>query len=280
MNINQNKKKIPIDLKSAVTRFTPTDKKKFRNRVAAVLILLLLAVFIFNLLRVNQETNTDEKTLKANVTTVRTSEQVSIRKTQAAIDRLNYKDETARRSTQPVRKNYSRLFRHTVVIGDSIVQALTEYGYLSESEVYSKIGASVLSTKYLFVDAAKNYPKYVILAYGMNDMGNFNGNTGNFTRVYMKNIRTFKKISPDTKVCVTSISAPTAGAMSEDHTIRDYKKFNKAIRAMCRKNKLCFINITDILINRPDLYDEDGVHPKAAYYPFWLDRVIEEAGIK
>jgi len=280
LNINWNKNKISDELKSLFDRFDPTDREKLRNRIVTALIIVLLVFFIFNLLRFNHKTDTDEKTLKTNMTTVKNSEQVSIRKTQAAIDRLNYKDETAGKNVHPVKKNYSRLFNRSAVIGDSLVEGLTVYGYLSKSEVYSKVGASVKSTKNLFIDAAKNYPKFVILAYGMNEMGNFNGNAAAFTKVYMDDIRAFKKISPDTKVCVTSISAPTDKAMSKNKSLRGYRKFNKAIKAMCKKNKLCFIDITDILINRPDLYAEDGIHAKPAYYPLWLNRVIEEAGIK
>ena len=280
MNRIPNKNKILSPLKSWITRVVPRDREALRNRIVMILILILLAFFVLNLLSFNQKTNVREKTLKANVTKVKAGEQASIRKTQAAIDRLNYKDETAKDNARPEKKNYSRLFHRSAVIGDSLVEGLTVYGYLSKSEVFSKVGASVRSTRNLFVDAAKNYPKYVFLAYGMNEMGNFNGNAESFTKVYMDDIRAFQKISPDTKVCVTSISAPASGAIKKNKTLRGYKKFNKAIKAMCRKNKLRFIDITDILLSRPDLYADDGIHAKSAYYPLWLNRVIEEAGIK
>ena len=73
------------------------------------------------------------------------------------------------------------------------------------------------------------------------------------------------------------ISAPTDAAMAKNKSISNYKKFNSTIKKMCAKNKYVYIPNSDILQKHPELYAGDGILAQATYYPYCLDRMIEEA---
>ena len=178
---------------------------------------------------------------------------------------------------QSNKARYMSKFKGSIVVGDSVTEGLSVYGWLSDDQVFSKIGSSVMTGDDLFSSAAGTYPSTAFFAFGMNDMGNYRGDEKAFIKKYEARLKAFHKASPKTKICVCGISAPTDAAMAKNKSISNYKKFNSAIKKMCAKNKYVYIPTADILQKHPELYAGDGIHAQATYYPYWLDRMIEGA---
>lgn len=245
--------------------------------VIGVIMLVFLVVFLFNLVRVDSKTDSSDKKVRNNIASVDRFQSASVTTIEKAIDKLDAAADSSGQNLANIKARYIKKFKNCVVVGDSLTEGLPLYGYLSSSQVFSKVGASVVSGEDLFTGAAATYPKCAFFAFGMNDMGNYSGNAKNFTAKYEELLKAFKKKSPDTKLYVCSISTPSADAIKGNSSIGNYRKFNKAIRAMCKKLNITYIDISYILKDDPDLYAGDGIHADTDYYPLWLDKMSTEA---
>jgi hypothetical protein len=247
--------------------------------LAAVLLMCLLVVFAMNLLKTNKPADYSDSEIKENIALVESVQQASVDDVEAAVDQLEAVA-TGGPSSSSVKAYYMRKFRDCVVVGDSLTEGLSVYGWLPSSQVFSEIGASVIYGDSMFESAAKAKPKYAFFAFGMNDMGNYSGDAKKFTKRYGELIDRFHKLSPDTKIFVCSISTPTADAIKDNSSIGHYKEFNKAIKQMCKDKKIKYIDISQILVEHPDLYAGDGIHADTSYYPLWMDMMAKKAGLK
>lgn len=252
-------------------------RNPIRTAVAVLLVFFVLSV-LFNIVRPNVAAKADKTSMMTNVETVSEMQTADPADVEKAVRDLDARD--ARRNAAGMRIIYRRLFQTSVILGDSLTEGLTVYGWLPNSVVFSKVGGSIVYGDDLFKKAAKTKPEYAFFAYGMNDMGNYSGNDKNFVKKYNSLLKKFKKISPDTMILVNSISTPTKEARKSNKSIRNYKKFNKALKKMCKDNHYIFIDIADILPNNKDLYAGDGIHAAPDYYPIWMDRMVKGAGLR
>ena len=245
--------------------------------IVVVLIAAFLVLVLFNLFRPNTKAKVDVEEMTANVQMLDEIQTADVDKIEERVRILDTRD--ARRNTEGMKILYRKMFSSSVILGDSLTEGLSVYGWLPKSVVFSKVGGSIIYGDALFDKAAKLHPKYAFFAYGMNDMGNYGGNAKNFIDKYSKLLKKFKKKSPKTVIAVNSISTPTKAARKGNKSIRNYKKFNKAIKKMCKKEHYIYIDITDILPAHPQWYAGDGIHAAPAYYPLWMDRMIESVGL-
>jgi len=231
-----------------------------------------------NIFRFNRKGDADQFTIKDNIRKVESFQKGDIRTIESEVEQLDG-GSSAGNSATSTRAWYQKKFRNCVVLGDSLTEGIEVYGWLSKQQVFGSVGGSVLTDGKLFKKAAATYPKAAFFAFGMNDMGNYRGRPDAFISDYSSLLASFHKKSKDTKICVCSISMPTKKAIKRKKMLGHYKEFNKAIQAMCKKEGYTYIDTTDLLPNHPDLYARDGVHAASAYYPMWMDRMIEAAGL-
>ena len=83
---------------------------------------------------------------------------------------------------QSNKARYMSKFKGSIVVGDSVTEGLSVYGWLSDDQVFSKIGSSVMTGDDLFSSAAGTYPSTAFFAFGMNDMGNYRGDEKHLSR--------------------------------------------------------------------------------------------------
>jgi lysophospholipase L1-like esterase len=131
----------------------------------------------------------------------------------------------------------------------------------------------------MFKSAAATYPRFAFFSFGMNDMGNYRGNAGSFIAKYEKLLKAFKKTSPKTRLFINGISTPSNDALGHNKSLKNYKKFNQALRKMCGDMNITYIDNSYILEENPKLYAGDGIHVNTGYYPLWLNNMILKAGL-
>lgn len=253
------------------------DAIKYKNLIPVAIVGLFLAIFAFNLISFNHSEKLESGTTDDNVLIVADLQQGDIDALEQEISRLDAKDKLS--NSKSTKAMYKRLFKDSVVIGDSVTEGLKVYGWLNKKQVYSVVGASVASTKDLFKKAAKKKPKNVFLAFGMNDLIRYRNDSDGFIEEYRKRINEFKKKSPDTNIYVCSISTPDKSAINNQKSLGKYKKFNKKIEKMCEEDGYTYIPVADILANNKKLYAGDGIHATTDYYPHWLNRMAEYANL-
>lgn len=253
--------------------------KKFL--IFIIVLLILICVFFINLFRGNSPADYDKKTVRTSLAAISTFDYSKVTTVEKEIKKLEI---TEAQSTFDVTKvlskeQYRKILKTSVIIGDSVTEGLTDYGWLGSEQVFCKIGASIINSDDLFTSAAKVYPSYAFMAFGMNDIGNYNGNPDGFIEKYKKLIKEFKKISPDTKILINGITPPSQNAIEANSILKNYKKFNNAIKQMCKELDLTYMDNTFILEEHPDFYEGDGIHVSTNYYPYWMNNMILKAGL-
>ncbi len=86
-------------------------------------------------------------------------------------------------------------FAGSVIVGDSITQAISEYGYLDTDVVVSKRGLSVVNAQEQFSTAISLNPSHVFLAFGTNDLEIYNGDPTGFIDAIGKKFRWLRMLS-------------------------------------------------------------------------------------
>lgn len=267
-----NREEDYMSLNNIKTKFTA-------KRILIGLSIFLFALFLFNVFRTNSQAKVEDSTIEENLSFIKKYNFSNVADMEKKIDETGGTNNTARKSTGISKLKYKSIFDGCIVIGDSITEGLSAYDFLNEDQVYHKIGASIMKNSDMIDKAAKAYPKAAFFTFGMNDMGNYNGNAQAFTKKYKTCIKNFMKTSPDTKVFVNSISTPSQSARSKNSSLKNYKEFNAEIRRMCQALDITFIENNYILDEHPEYYAKDGIHVSPSYYPIWLNNMILKAGL-
>lgn len=254
-------------------------KKKRRKWVVyccaavGVLLLVILATEGVNSLS-KKKTNTSE-----GLKVIEQAEAGNVTTIENKIDKLEEKD----RANQAVddeaikNRNYRAVFANSVIMGDSISEAFTEYDLLNASSVMAKIGVELDELDDQVEGVAKINPQVIFLSYGMNDIIATRGDTEEFVKQYDALIKKLQEKLPDTKLFVNSIFPVQQQEIDREPAYADLDSYNEALHALCDKRQIAYIDNTELVSDQ--FYEEDGVHFKSAFYPYWLNRMAEVASL-
>lgn len=179
-------------------------------------------------------------------------------------------------------RSVSEKFADCLILGDSITQGLYEYGVLDEANVQADRGTEVseVSSKKIeeHIKKAKEMkPEVLFLAYGMNDIEAQNGNASGFVKAYKNVIEDLKESLPDTKIYVNCILPAAQSAIETRPLFANVPKFNQKLKKLCKKEKVTFIDNTDLV--KQEYYADDGIHMSPSYYTKWVDHMAGAAGL-
>lgn len=256
-------------------------RKTLNWQLIGLLFTVLLALlFTRNLLRMNHVDGPNDGTVRKNIKTVQQFHYGTVSGVEKQISVLD-KQESSSGSGYAAgsRAYYMKLLSNAVIVGDSVTEGFSVYGWLPDGQVYSRIGATLLRDGSLFTQAAQGQPKQAFFSFGLNDIGNYRGNASDFAAQYEKLLRQFHRTSPDTKIFLNSIAPPSPKTLAKRKNLRKYTSFNRAIESLCKKSSYTYVDTTDIFRDHPNFYAGDGIHASTAYYPLWMDEMIRAAGL-
>lgn len=164
-----------------------------------------------------------------------------------------------------------------VVVGDSITEGLDEYGFLTKSNVVHDRGVSIAEADKLLATAVGLQPRVVFLSFGMNDLEYFNGNANRFVTSYEEQISKVQRQLPGAKIYVNSILPMKQKAIDEKPLRAHREDYNTALQAMCQRLGIPFIDNGTLI--QEEWYASDGIHLSRKYYPYWMQHMIEVAGL-
>lgn len=176
-------------------------------------------------------------------------------------------------------RDFKSIFSNSVIMGDSISEALTEYEILNKSSVVAVKGRNTKTAMEDIKTVINLQPANVFLTYGMNDILYFNGNSEKFINQYKKMIKEIKEKLPQTNIYITEILPVQKKAIAKKSEFSKLNKFNEALNKMCKENEIKFIETNDLLTENSKLYENDGIHMKIGFYPIWLNRLAEVANL-
>ncbi len=238
-----------------------------------------LILFCFNLLSVDFDAAYSGSEIASGRRAVEEHDYQDVKTVESIIKTLEARETRSVNTKAKSNVYYLKKFRDSVILGDSITEGLTVYGYLPDDIVLCSIGASLEGSGALFKKAAKLVPENAFFTFGMNDMIKYRGKVKPYIDEYSKLVESFHRKSPDTEIYINSISRPDKSAQKAQPSLKNWKKYNEALMKLCEEKGYNFIDNTYILRNDGKLYQPDGIHVTPAYYPIWMNDMIAEAGL-
>lgn len=197
------------------------------------------------------------------------------------IEKLEEKDQAEKKASEKesedTDRNYKAIFANSVIMGDSISEAFTEYDILNASSVIAKIGVELDELDDQIAKVEKLNPQVIFLSYGMNDIIATRGDTKEFVKQYDAILEELNKKLPNTKLFVNSIFPVQQQEIDREPVYENLADYNEALRKLCDKRQIAYIDNTDLVSD--SYYEEDGVHFKADFYPYWLNHMAEVASL-
>lgn len=240
--------------------------------IGLLLLVILIAEGVQSLSRKKVDTSEGLKLMKQ-------AESADVAKIENKIQKLEEKDKSEAKGNeeQDTDRNYKAIFANSVIMGDSISEAFTEFDILNASSVIAKIGVELDELDTQIAKAEKLNPQIIFLSYGMNDIIATKGDTKEFVKQYDALLKELQKTLPDTKIFVNSIFPVQEQEIEREPSFEKLPDYNEALRELCDKRQIAFIDNTDLVSD--SYYEEDGVHFKASFYPYWLNHMAEVASL-
>ena len=170
-------------------------------------------------------------------------------------------------------------FQNTAIIGDSITESIWEYGYLDQDVVISHRGLSVYAADEQIETAISMNPYAVFMAFGSNDLESYESNVDGYIDAYRIQIQKLHDALPGVPVYINGILPIQESAIAEIPALGYYPQYNEALQALCAETGCIFLDNSFIVQNDSSLYEPDGEHVIAAFYPQWLTHMAKAAGL-
>lgn len=170
-------------------------------------------------------------------------------------------------------------FQGTAIIGDSITESIVEYGFLDTDVVISQRGLSVANAGEQISTAIGLHPTVIFMAFGANDLELYGSDSDSFIAAYRSQVQKLQEALPDSPIYINGILPPTDSAIAQIPDLANYSQYNQALQAFCKEMGCTFIDNSFIVNGNENMYEPDGEHVIADFYPQWLTCMAETAGL-
>ena len=159
------------------------------------------------------------------------------------------------------------LFANTIFFGDSMTQAIGEYGFLDMTNIVYQRSATidVLITK--IPEVAATLPKQVVIFTGLNDCNHYT-EIADYRRDYVTMLQQLKAYIPGVKIIVSSLLSPSDALGQVRADLVRAPQFDQELRSICQENDATYVDSTWIV--RQKNYLDDGIHMNRTFYRVWF----------
>ena len=174
--------------------------------------------------------------------------------------------------------------RNYVLLGDSRFVGFSAYGFLEEDRVLADNGAVITKILDHLEEFKRLDPEEVYIAFGINDiLTGIWPTPESYAEEVLEEVTILREYAPDAAYCFSSILPAVGWALEENPVFEEVDAYNAAVRDMCARNNILYIDKTDLLTDPEAEYQPDGIHLSIDFYPAWganLMRSSCEAGIR
>ena len=174
--------------------------------------------------------------------------------------------------------------RNYVLLGDSRFVGFSAYGFLEEDRVLADNGAVITKILDHLEEFKRLDPEEVYIAFGINDiLTGIWPTPESYAEEVLEEVTILREYAPDAAYCFSSILPAVGWALEENPVFEEVDAYNAAVRDMCARNNILYIDNTDLLTDPEADYQPDGIHLSIDFYPAWganLMRSSCEAGIR
>lgn len=175
-------------------------------------------------------------------------------------------------------KSFRQVFNKVWFCGDSLMNGLEVYDILNANHIISQVSASLshLEENYDSLVAAR--PPVLVLHYGINMIAVQDVYLNNFINKYSSIIKRLKKDLPETRIIV-SLIFPVDRSLAKAERFGAVSKWNKALKKMCKEQKVEYLDSAPVLKEHNEYYAKDGIHQAKPFYIYWLKFIMLEKEI-
>lgn len=173
--------------------------------------------------------------------------------------------------------NNARYYEDTVFMGDSIVEALSEFEILDSYNVICHKGDTVIKAQENISKLQGINPKNIALLYGMNDVIEFDSQSGknssDFKAEYINLINEIKAVLPNANIYLISPLPVMESAVNINDrlTNNNLNEFREKVKEVAIETGSTYIDAVSIVEGKDYLHEQDGIHFKYDFYISLLD---------
>jgi len=197
--------------------------------------------------------------------------------------------------TRQLLNDPSRVFQtlseiNTVILGDSRVVGFMAYGFMDESRIMAGTSWSIMEMPALFYQVEQMNPRFVVVAFGINEMGHQLDEPVYFEsdEMYVEALSYYmgelRSVVPNAKIYFNSILPASELGLLISPGFSIIPRRNQAIKEFCEREGYGYIDVEPIANAHPEFYIEDGVHFYSDFYPLWgseiLSQIIRDGGLE
>ncbi|BFH15303.1 GDSL-type esterase/lipase family protein [Paenibacillus melissococcoides] len=178
---------------------------------------------------------------------------------------------------EPTEASYRSIFQDSVFLGDSITEGLSFHDVLDEANVLAGAGKTAEFALEDIAELTKRNPKHIFIQLGSDDILWPTDDPKAYSlKHYAALIGAIKEKLPQADITLLSVTPVTAEREKEEPRYKNISDYNQGLKELADKEQAGFVDLSPVVANHPDLYDEDGIHFKAEFYPFMLDALKDE----
>ena len=163
------------------------------------------------------------------------------------------------------------ILKDTAVIGDSMAQAVLEYGFLDEAHVFFERGAIIRELGEQIEAASAMLPRTVVFFTGLNDTDH--ETVDSYVEAYASQVSYVKSLLPDAEILICSMTPPSDDLAAEREDLAMSVYYADALKTWCGENDILCLDLS-FLVSQ-DRYLEDGIHFNYTFYEGWIGLLAE-----
>ncbi|NTU29624.1 lysophospholipase [Brevibacillus sp. HB1.1] len=179
----------------------------------------------------------------------------------------------------PEQTSYASQYQTSVFLGDSITEGLSYHDVLKDKNVLAGAGKTAEFALQDVDELVKRKPEHIFIQLGSDDILWPTDNPKEYSLSYYGQLVDRIKVKlPEASITILSVTPVTAEAEKAEPRYRNIGDYNKGLKELASKVQVGFIDVSSIVSAHPDMYDADGIHFQAEFYPILLDYVKDELG--
>ena len=176
-------------------------------------------------------------------------------------------------------ENFARWFENAAIVGDSVAETISEFGWLYDQNLQAQIGISLQTCDEVLDGTVWLQPKTIFLTFSANNIASYGVGIETYIDDYKEVIQYLQENVPQARIFVEGI-LPCDPDFAEEYWYYDYiDDYNSAMQEMCEELGVNYFDSGFILYAHPDIYIEDGLHPTWEFYPLWLTYMARIGGL-
>lgn len=204
-----------------------------------------------------------------SVKRLKTLEEVSVGEVLALIEEKQVKEAEPLDINEEEDIDFKQYFASSIFMGDSMVEAFLAYDYLDTSSVVAKVGLRLGTVQEEVQTVINLSPQEVFLLFGANDLLIYK-TADQYIEQYEALIQQLKQSLPKVKIYVISIFPIREDIASNtpELSLERVTAYNEALKKLSETAGYAFIDVGSYVTE--EMYEPDGIHVKAKFYPIWM----------